>query len=101
MTRTFTVSRTEAGSNIVDWLRGRLHLSRPAVLALLQQRKVRVSGSPCSSPAWRLRPGQRVEVQVPAAAARPAQRPPPTPAGPAPSSAISTTSWSSWTSLPG
>jgi hypothetical protein len=31
-TRTLTVSRTEAGSNIVDFLRGHLRLSRPAVL---------------------------------------------------------------------
>jgi 23S rRNA pseudouridine1911/1915/1917 synthase len=63
-TRNFTVSRSEAGTNIVDWLRGRLHLSRPAVLKLLQERKVRLAGAPCSNPAWRLRAGQRVEVQL-------------------------------------
>jgi 23S rRNA pseudouridine1911/1915/1917 synthase len=79
-TRHFTVSRSEAGSNIVEWLRGRLHLSRSAVLKLLQERKVRLSGSPCSNPGWRVRAGQRVEVQV--STARPAKPPPRKPSGP-------------------
>ncbi len=74
-TRSFTVSRSEAGANIVDWLRGRLHLSRPAVLKLLQERKVRLAGAPCSSPAWRLRAGQRVEVQLAAPRANPLHSP--------------------------
>jgi 23S rRNA pseudouridine1911/1915/1917 synthase len=63
-TRTLTVSRTEAGRNIVDWLGARLSLSRAAALKLLQERKVRLAGAPCSNPAWRLRAGQRVEVQL-------------------------------------
>ena len=85
-TRSFTVSPNEAGSNIVDWLRGRLRLSRPAVLKLLQQRKVRLAGAPCSNPGWRLRAGQRVEVQFPAARPGPrsAPRPSSQPSGPKP-----------------
>src|SRR5262245_41062629 len=63
-TRTFTVSRTEAGQNVLDWLRARLRLSHRAVEQLLRGRKVRLSGTPCSNPAWRLRAGQRVEVEV-------------------------------------
>jgi 23S rRNA pseudouridine1911/1915/1917 synthase len=65
-TRRYTVSRGDAGANVVDWLRARLHLSRRAVLKLLQQRKVRLGGAPCSNPAWRLRAGQRIEVELPA-----------------------------------
>lgn len=69
-TRTLTVSHSDAGRNIADWLRARLGLSRTAVLQLLQTRKVRLGGSPCSNPDWRLRAGQRVEVHL---APRPAQ----------------------------
>jgi 23S rRNA pseudouridine1911/1915/1917 synthase len=64
-TRTLTVSRTEAGRTVADWLRARLALSRAAVVKLLQERKVRVAGAPCSNPGWKLRAGQRVEVQLP------------------------------------
>jgi len=63
-TRTFTVSRTEAGQNVLDWLRARLRLPRKAAEQLLRGRKVRLSGAPCSNPAWRMRAGQRVEVEV-------------------------------------
>lgn len=78
-TRTFTVSRTDAGQNVLDWLRARLRLSRAAALALLKGRKVRLAGSPCSNPAWRLRAGQRVEVEV--AAKRNPSPPAPAPKG--------------------
>src|SRR5205823_5283657 len=71
-----------AGSNIVDWLRNHLRLSRSAVLQLLQTRKVRLAGAPCSNPGWRLRAGQRVEVQV--GPSRPTASPPRKPAGPKP-----------------
>jgi 23S rRNA pseudouridine1911/1915/1917 synthase len=63
-TRTLTVTPAEAGRTIVDWLRARLKLPRPAVTQLLQGRKVRVGGALCSNPGWKLRAGQRVEVQV-------------------------------------
>ena len=64
-TRTLTVGRTENGRSLADWLRASLKMSRPAVLQLLQQRRVRVAGSPCSNPDWRLRAGQRIEVRLP------------------------------------
>src|SRR5262249_9800765 len=81
-TRHFTVSRSEAGSNIVEWLRRRLHLSRPAGLKLLQGGKGRLSGAACSNPGWRVRAGQRVEVQLKGAV--PAKRPSRSPSGPKP-----------------
>jgi 23S rRNA pseudouridine1911/1915/1917 synthase len=63
-TRTLTVSRSEAGWTVLDWLRSRLKLSRGAAGRLIQQRKVRLAGNFCTNPAWRLRAGQRVEVQL-------------------------------------
>jgi 23S rRNA pseudouridine1911/1915/1917 synthase len=71
-TRTLTVSRTEAGRAVADWLCARLSLPRAAVTKLLHERKVRVAGAPCSNPGWKLRAGQRVEVQLPSSAAAPA-----------------------------
>src|SRR5262245_57408734 len=63
-TRTLTVGRDEGGRLLADWLRARLAMSRAAVMELLQTRKVRVAGSLCSNPDWRLRAGQRVVVQT-------------------------------------
>src|SRR5262245_29808964 len=63
-TRTFTVSPTEAKQSLLDWLRARLRLSREAAEELLKGRKVRLGGALCSNPAWRLRAGQRIEVEV-------------------------------------
>src|SRR5262245_7127798 len=63
--RTFTVTDAEAGRSILDLLRARLHLSKPAALSLLRQRKVRLGGSPCSNPNWKVRQGQRVEAASP------------------------------------
>src|SRR5262245_41968895 len=79
-TRTLTVGRTEAGRSIAEWLCARLRLSRPAVLRLLQDRKVRLAGAPCSNPAWKLRAGQRVEVRL----SSPSQPPAPVRQGTAP-----------------
>lgn len=66
-TRTWTVTAKEAGQTVVDWLRAKLSLPAGEVQRLLRSRKVRVGGTPCSNPAWRLRAGQRVEVDRPAA----------------------------------
>jgi 23S rRNA pseudouridine1911/1915/1917 synthase len=74
-TRTFTVDRSEAGWTVVEWLRVRLKMSRSAAGRLLQGRKVRLSGNVCSQPSWRLRAGQRVEVQIESSPARPAKQP--------------------------
>lgn len=63
--RTLTVGRTEAGTTIIEWLRARLHLGRGTATELLTRRKVRVNGTPCSNPGWRLRAGQRIEVDLP------------------------------------
>ena len=60
--RIHTISPQEAGKTILDWMCARLGLSRTEASRLLQQRKVRLGGNPCSNPAWRLRAGQRVEV---------------------------------------
>jgi 23S rRNA pseudouridine1911/1915/1917 synthase len=64
LTRTFTVSRTDAGKNVLDWLCARLRVGRKEAEGLIRARKVRLSGAPCSNPAWRMRAGQRVEVEV-------------------------------------
>jgi 23S rRNA pseudouridine1911/1915/1917 synthase len=66
--RTFTVSRSEAGWTIQEWLRARLKTSRNAALRLLQERKVRLAGTLCTNPAWRLRAGQRIEIHTQGAA---------------------------------
>src|SRR4051812_8602314 len=63
--RILTVDDREAGWTVLDWLRARLRLPASAARRLLQGRKVRIAGQPCSNPAWRLRAGQRVEVQAP------------------------------------
>src|SRR5262245_32281854 len=62
MTRTLTVEPREAGQTILEWLRRKLSLPAEEVRRLLRARKVRVGGSPCSNPDWRLKAGQRVEV---------------------------------------
>jgi 23S rRNA pseudouridine1911/1915/1917 synthase len=61
-TRTLTVKPAEAGQSILEWLRRRLSLPEGEVRGLLRSRKVRIAGSPCSSPEWKMRAGQRVEV---------------------------------------
>ena len=57
-----TIGPKEAGKTILEWMCDRLGLSRPEASRLLQMRKVRLGGNPCSNPDSRLRAGQRVEV---------------------------------------
>jgi len=60
--RILSVSDREVGQTILAWLCHRLHLSRGAAEQLLRSRRIRLNGSLCSNPQWRLRRGQRVEV---------------------------------------
>ncbi len=75
MKHRFTVTRSESGRSLADWLRARLKLVMPEVLRLVRQRQVRVDGQPCTDPARRLRPGQQIDAG-PAPAPR---REPPSP----------------------
>jgi 23S rRNA pseudouridine1911/1915/1917 synthase len=82
-TRTLTVSPADAGRPIAEWLCARLGVSRAEAAKLLHERKVRLGGALCSSPALKLRGGQRVEVRLD----RPQQPSPAVkkkPSGPAP-----------------
>jgi 23S rRNA pseudouridine1911/1915/1917 synthase len=82
-----TVSRSESGWTVEDWLRARLKLSRGAAQRLLRHRRVRLAGAVCANPAWRLRAGQRVEIldaAPPAAKASSPRRKQPSSAGPMP-----------------
>jgi 23S rRNA pseudouridine1911/1915/1917 synthase len=86
-TRILTVDRSEAGWTVQEWLRIRLKMSRSAAGRLVQGRKVRLAGQVCTQPSWRLRAGQRVEVQLGPSPTRSAKQPsrrPKTRAGPRP-----------------
>jgi 23S rRNA pseudouridine1911/1915/1917 synthase len=74
-TRILTVDRSEAGWTVLEWLRVRLKMSRSAAGKLVQGHKVRLAGKVCTQPSWRLRAGQRVEVQVSSSSRRPANQP--------------------------
>jgi 23S rRNA pseudouridine1911/1915/1917 synthase len=63
--RSFTVARSEQGRSLADVLRARLRLPREEAVRLVQQRRVRVLGSPCLDPGRRVHPGQRIEVLPP------------------------------------
>jgi 23S rRNA pseudouridine1911/1915/1917 synthase len=63
--RTHTIERQDAGLTVLEWLQRRLRLPRRLALDQLARRQVRINGSPCSSPEWKLRAGQRVEVAPP------------------------------------
>jgi 23S rRNA pseudouridine1911/1915/1917 synthase len=63
-TRRFSVRRDEAGRTVGDWLRTRLSLPAEVVRRLVRERRVQVGGALCLNPRQRLRPGQRVEVQI-------------------------------------
>jgi 23S rRNA pseudouridine1911/1915/1917 synthase len=84
--RSFLVRRADAGRPLADWLRHRLALDQDGVRRLLRQRRVRVAGTPCPDPARRLKPGQRVVVDLaettrpPAARRKPGRPPAPGPA---------------------
>jgi 23S rRNA pseudouridine1911/1915/1917 synthase len=58
---THTVEPRDQGKTLLDWLCARTSLSLQEALAQLQGRKVRVNGTLCSDPGWRLRAGSRVE----------------------------------------
>src|SRR5262245_58913464 len=64
-TRTFVVETRDAGRAIASWLADRLRLTRPAIVRLLREQRVRVAGSPCLDPDRRLHADQRVEVRLP------------------------------------
>lgn len=65
--RSFVVSRQEAGQPLAQALGARLGLAPAEARRLVRERRVRLAGAPCLDPARRLRPGQRVEVEPPAA----------------------------------
>lgn len=75
--RTHTIERQDEGLTVLEWLQRRLRLPRRLALSQLAGRRVRINGSPCSSPEWRLRAGQRVEVAAPAAVTEVAPEQPP------------------------
>jgi 23S rRNA pseudouridine1911/1915/1917 synthase len=85
-TRLLTVSRSEAGWTVLAWLCLRLKTPRSTATRLLQQRKVRLAGNFCTNPSWRLRAGQRVEVQL-SANKPPKRRGPASPRAPSPAPA--------------
>jgi 23S rRNA pseudouridine1911/1915/1917 synthase len=72
MKHRFTVTRSESGRALADWLRARLKRVMPEVLRLVRHRQIRIDGQLCTEPARRVRPGQQVDV-LPAPAPR---RPP-------------------------
>jgi 23S rRNA pseudouridine1911/1915/1917 synthase len=69
MKHRFTVTRSESGRALADWLRARLKRVMPEVLRLVRQRQIRIDGQLCTEPGRRLRPGQQVDV-LPAPAPR-------------------------------
>ncbi len=62
MKHRFTVTRSETGRTLADWLHARLKLVMPEVLRLVRQRQVRVDGQPCTDPGRRVRPGQTIDA---------------------------------------
>src|SRR5438105_2551797 len=62
MKHRFTVTRSESGRPLAEWLRARLKLVMPEVLRLVRQGQVRIDGQPCTDPARRLRPGQQIDA---------------------------------------
>jgi 23S rRNA pseudouridine1911/1915/1917 synthase len=71
--RAFTVSAREAGQGLIPWLAAKLARPEHEVRQWLRQRKVRVAGQPCSNAGWRVRAGQRIEVEIPAPKQGPGQ----------------------------
>ncbi len=61
-TRFHVIEAREAGLTLLEWLQSQLRLPRQLAMKQLNRRFVRVNGTPCSNPAWRLRAGQRIEV---------------------------------------
>ena len=62
MKHRFTVTRSESGRPLAEWLRARLKRVMPEVLRLVRQGQVRIDGQPCTDPARRLRPGQQIDA---------------------------------------
>jgi len=69
--RVFKVSASESGQRLVAWLSAKLARAEDEVRPWLRQGKVRVAGQGCSNPNWRVRAGQRIEVQLPPKVERP------------------------------
>src|SRR6266702_2852992 len=61
-TRTFLISRAEAGQPIAAVVRAHLALPWAEAQRLVRERRVRLGGGLCSDPARRVRRGQRVQV---------------------------------------
>ncbi len=71
-----TVEPHDQGKTLLDWLCARGKMSRQEALARLRGRKVRVNGTLCNNPGWRLRAGARVEVTGPSKPDAPAREKP-------------------------
>src|SRR5438067_1016700 len=63
MKHRFTVTRSESGRPLAEWLRARLKRVMPEVLRLVRQGQVRIDGQPGTDPARRLRPGQQIDAR--------------------------------------
>ena len=59
----FVITRAESGRTVADLLRQRLRLSWSQARRLVQDRRVRLTGSVCLDAACRVKSGQRLEVQ--------------------------------------
>ena len=59
----FVVSAAESGRSVLELLRARLRISWLQARQLIQQRRVRLAGSPCADAGRRVKRGQRLEVQ--------------------------------------
>ncbi|MBN1670526.1 MAG: RluA family pseudouridine synthase [Kiritimatiellae bacterium] len=74
-TNQFSVRHSEAGITLIEFLAGRLGLSKKKAKALLDARGVFVGSRRVWMARHRLAPGDRVELFAPSAAAEPADRP--------------------------
>ena len=61
--RSFTVSTAESGDTVLDVLRLRMGFSAAQARRLIAELRVRLAGTPCRDPFWRVRRGQRLELQ--------------------------------------
>src|SRR5947209_4156376 len=63
-TRTFLISRAQAGQPIAAVVRAHLSLPWAEAQRLVRERRVRLGGALCFDPARRVRRGQRVQVNT-------------------------------------
>src|SRR5262245_54470097 len=68
--RVFLVSRAESGRTVAAVLRAHLPLPWSAVRRLIEAGLVRVGGAVCRNAARRVKPGQRLAVQLPTDSAK-------------------------------